>query len=227
MKEVFQPQLQLEREPDGEYTLHAVTLCPSSAYSAGRAHQGIPPTVRLIPETFSVLLELRVRGGRARQVLTPVRHRLRNLKLGPEQGKTMVTAFAMLRGDVVGSASLPVQATHECPGKDPPVVDTADWYAWLDRMPVGPGAFHVTGVVYLPSPGYEAMLVRAVPQGINPRELILDLKLTERPGIWPQVITPTSVRLDEELPAAPVEYTGVLIREPDGDAVHLGVETVW
>ena len=38
MKEMFQPQLQLETEPDGEYTLHAVTICPNSSYSAGRAN---------------------------------------------------------------------------------------------------------------------------------------------------------------------------------------------
>jgi hypothetical protein len=223
MKQIFQPQIQLELEPDGEYTLHAVTLAPNSGYSAGRARPGVPPTVRLTVETFSVLLNLHVRRGPALQVLTPVRHYLRNLKLGPKHGKTTLTVFAMFRGDVVGSASIPIHTAHECAKKDPVAVDTTDWYAWMNRMPGGPGSFHVNGVVHLPTPGYEAHLERAAPQGINPRELILDVKVTPRPGVWPQVITPASLRFDEE---SAIDYDGVLIREPDGDAVHLDVETV-
>ena len=221
---MFQPQLQLETEPDGEYTLHAVTLCPNSGYSAGRARPGTPPTVRLAGEAFSVILDLRVRRGRALQVMTPVRHNLRNLKLGPQHGKTSVIAFAMLRGNVVGSASIEVRSSHECPTKDPVSVDTTDWYAWLSKMPPGPASFHVSGIVLLPTPGYDTRLVRGAPQGINPRELILDLEVTPRPGFWPQVITPVSVRYDE--PEAGVEYDGVLVREPDGDGVHFEVEVV-
>lgn len=224
MREYFQPQIELEREPDGEYTLHAVTLVPNSAYSAGRARVEIPPMVRLVPEVLPVILQLRVRRGRSRQVPTLVRHRLRNLKLGPEHGKTTVTAFVMVRDELVGSSSTPVQTVHECPPKDRVTVDTSDWYAWLSKMPPGPASFHVTGVVHLPSPGYETRLVKAAPQGINPRELILDLEVKPRPGIWPQVITPVSVRYDEE--SAGVEYTGVLVREPDGDAVQLDVDVV-
>ena len=222
MKDIFQPQLQLAREPDGEYTLYAVTICPNSGYSAGRAHRGVPPEVRLIAEVFPVILTLHARRGPALQVLTPVRHYLRNLKLGAEHGKTTLTAFAVLRGLVVGMASVPIQPSHECPKKDPIAVDTTGWYAWRTKPATGPASFHVSGVVNLPTPGYEAHLVRATPQGINPRELILDLQVKPRPGIWPQVITPTSVRFDEDTPA--VEYDGVLIREPDGDSVHLDVD---
>ncbi len=224
MLEIFQPLLQLEIEPDGEYTLHAVTICPNSSFSAGRARLGVPPAVRLVPETFPVMLDLRVRRGLALPVLTPVRHHLRNLKLGPQHGKTMVTAFAMLHGDVVGTASIEVHASQECPRKDRPIVDTSDWYAWLDKMPPGPPSFHVTGVAHLPTPGYDLRLVKAAPQGINPKELILDLHVHPRPGVWPQVITPVSIRYDER--AATVEYEGVLIREPDGDLTNFEVETV-
>jgi hypothetical protein len=222
--EIFQPTLQLAVEPDGEYTLHAVTIAPNSGYSAGRARPGVPPTVRLTAETFSVLLEIRERRGRALQVVTPLRHHLRNLKLGPSYGKTSVIAFAMIGDRIVGSASIPVGPTHECP-KDPVTVDTADWYAWLNRMPPGPASFHVTGVVYLPTPGYEARLVPAAPQGSNPADLILDLRVTPRPGIWPQVITPVSVRYDQS--PAGVMYQSVLVREPDGDAVQIDVEEVY
>jgi hypothetical protein len=224
MMEIFQPQLELVREPDGEYSLHAVTITPNSGYSAGRARIGTPPNVRLIGEALGVILDLRVRRGAALQVLTPVRHHLRNLKLGPKQGKTSVTAFAVLRGDIVGTASIDVRAVQECPKKNPVTVDTTDWYAYLDKMPPGPPSLHVSGVVYLPTPGYDAVLVPASPQGINPKELILDLVVTPRPGLWPQVITAASVRHDDRTPG--IAYEGILIREPDGDGVHIDVEDV-
>ncbi|HSK04862.1 MAG TPA: hypothetical protein VK932_26615 [Kofleriaceae bacterium] len=222
MLEIFQPLLQLEVEPDGEYSLYAVTICPNSGFSAGRARLGAPPTVRLTAETFPVMLDLRARRGRSLQMLTPVRHHLRNLKLGPEHGKTMLTAFAMLRGDVVGMASIEIHASQQCPRKDRPIIDTTDWYAWISKLPPGPASFHITGTVLLPTPGFDARLVKAAPQGINPKELILDVQVAPRPGLWPQVITPVTLRYDER--AAGIEYEGVLIREPDGDATHIEVE---
>src|ERR1700704_2461975 len=94
--EIFQPNLELVVEPDGEYTLNAVTIAPNSGYSAGRAHPGVPPNIRLYPEAFPVILPIRARRGPALQVLMPVRHHLRNLKLGAKLAKTSVVAFAMI-----------------------------------------------------------------------------------------------------------------------------------
>jgi hypothetical protein len=221
--EIFQPNLQLAVEPDGEYTLDAVTITPNSGYSAGRARPGAPPNVLLTPETFPVLLEIRERRGRVLQVLTPVRHHLRNLKLGPKAGKTSVIAYAMLGDRVVGSASIQVSPSHECP-KPPVTIDSHGWYAWINRMPPGPPSFHVTGVVVLPTPGFEVRLEPASPQGINPAELILDLKVNPLPGIWPQIVTSMSVRYDQA--PAQVAYQHVLIREPDGDSIQIPVDAV-
>lgn len=222
--EIFQPSVQLAVEPDGEYTLHALTLAPNSGYSAGRARPGVPANVRLSAEAFGVLLEIRARKGPVREVVTPLHHHLRNLKLGPSHGKTTVVAFAVIGDRVVGSASVPVGPIHECP-KHPVTVDTSDWYAWLNKMPPGPTSFHVTGVVYLPTPGYDARLVVASPQGINPAQLILDLEVRPRPGIWPHVVTPVSVRYDQN--PASVMYQSVLVREPDDDAVQIDVDEVF
>jgi hypothetical protein len=221
----FEPQLKLTREPDGEFTLHAVTLTPNSCYSAGRAQIAPPPNVLLLPEVQPVLLHVRVRKGPCLQVVTPVRHRVHDLKLGPRHGKTSVVAFVMLQDAIAGSASLRVDepCTHQNP--DPKPVYTSDWYAWRNRMPPGPASFHVTGVVQVPHPGYEAHLAPASPQGINPRELILTLVLTEHPGFWPQVVTTLNVRHDEA-PAA-IDYDGVLIRIPNSEAVHLDVDEVF
>lgn len=222
--QIFQPNLLLSVEPDGQYMLDAVTITPNSGFSAGRARHGVPPNVRITAETYPVLLNLHARRGPALQVLNPVRHHLRNLKLGSKHGKTTVLAFAMIQGHVVGSASIPVTPERECPRKDPVTVDTAEWYAWLNKMPPGPATFHISGLVYLPTPGYDVRLVPAAPQGINPKDLILDLEVTPRTGFWPQVVSPVTVRYDQR--PAGVEYTSVLVREPDGDAVQIDVEEV-
>lgn len=225
MMKMFEPHLTLAREPDGEFTLHAVTITPNSCYSAGRVELTPPPNVRLLPEVQPVLLNVRVRTGRCLQVLTPVRHRVRNLKLGESCGKTSVLAFVVVNGAISGSASLKLDDPGTCVNTSPEPVETADWYAWINRMPPGPASFHLIGTVLVPNPGVTARLVKATPQGINPAELIMDLELTQRPGRWPQVVVPVSVRYDEE--PLGVAYTGVLVRIPGGDAVHIDVEEAF
>lgn len=220
----FEPTLTLAKEPDGEYTLRAVTIAPNSCYSAGRAVIGPPPQVRLMAEVLPVMLDVRVRKGMCMQALTPVRHEIGNLKLGPQHGKTSVLAFLMMNGSIAGTASLRVDEPGTSVNEQPRPVDTTDWYAWLDKMPPGPASFHVVGNVVLPSPGNVARLVRAAPQGINPAELILDLAIERLPGFWPQVVTTVNVRFDES--PAGIAYTGVLVRVPGGGDVHLEVETV-
>lgn len=229
IKSVFEPYLTLAREPDDEYTLHAVTITPNSSYSAGRAELGVPPMVRLVPEVQSVLLNLRHHGGHCLQVPKPVRHHLADLKLGPSHGKTTLTAFVMLGMQLLGSASLDVSnlgCVFPGPGKDPTVpIDTSDWYAWINRMPGGPASFHVTGTVTMPTPGYEVRLVEAAPQGINPKDLILDLVIKKLPGIWPQVVAAIPVRFDQT--PLKVQYESVLVRISDGTSIPIKVETAF
>ena len=64
---------------------------------------------------------------------------------------------------------------------------TKDWYAWLNLMPPTPDELYVSGEVYVSNPGIDPVLVFKEPQGINPRILLLDLLLCQRPGIWPPV----------------------------------------
>jgi hypothetical protein len=221
----FEPQLVLAREPDGEFTLNAVTIAPNSCYSAGRAELGPPPNVRLLPEVLPVLLHLRARTGPCLMVLTPARHQIHDLKLGAAHGKTSVAAFVMLNGAVVGSAFIKVDEPGTCVNEGAKPVSTADWYAWINRMPPGPASFHVRGTVQVPTPGFAARLKAAVPQGINAAELILDLVVEKLPGQWPQVVTSLQVAIDEAPLGVP--YKGVLIRVPGSDAVHVEVEEVF
>jgi hypothetical protein len=93
------------------------------------------------------------------------------------------------------------------------------WKAWATKEP--PGALSVAGVVVAPSPGHVAVLEPAVPQGINPRILILDLKLLPLPGIWPPVLTPIPAVYSKTPYKG--EYDSVTVRFPDGSSVDLRV----
>jgi hypothetical protein len=228
MRDMFEPNLTLSKEPDGEHTLHSVTITPNSCFAAGRAERGAPPNVRLLPEIEPVLLHVRRSGQVCLQVLKPVRHYLPDLKLGKDHGKTRLTAFVMLGDSIVGSHSIDVsqlgQVDAEKGGSEMPIpIETSDWYAWMDLMPDATRTLHVQGVVTMPTPGYNVKLAPASPQGINPRILILDLKITPRRGIFPQVVTKIPVRFEQ--PDA-VAYQSVHVRLPDGTAVMLDVEEV-
>ncbi|MBZ0238498.1 MAG: hypothetical protein K8M05_39660 [Deltaproteobacteria bacterium] len=218
--EMFKPRPTLapERKAD-QYTVQVETSVPNPCYAAGAVRPGPPPSVRIAADAVPLRVMLRKRGGMCAQVVSQVRHLHRHVKLGGKTGKTKVLVFAMLDGKVVGTASV------DLPTKTPPplAVTTSDWYAWVNKMPPGPASFHVTGLVKVPTPGYDVKLVPASPQGINPKELILDLVVTPRPGAWPQVVTPMSVRFDKPDDGT---YTGVLIREPDGDGAHVQVDEV-
>lgn len=76
-------------------------------------------------------------------------------------------------------------------------VATRDWYAWNNVMPPGPHRFHVVGEVEVPNPGVDVLLVPKNPQGINPKILLLDLILIQRPGIWPQLVVWKPARYDK------------------------------
>lgn len=72
---------------------------------------------------------------------------------------------------------------------------TQGWFAWADEMPPGPPALHMVGEVEVPNPGVVALLVPDDRPGI-PETLALALRLVQRPGAWPEVVTWTSVRYD-------------------------------
>jgi hypothetical protein len=100
---MFNPQLSLVQEPDGEYTVQALTICPNSCYRAGGVIKGAPSGVVVTPETHAFQLLLRYRGPICLQVLTPVEHDIQNLRFG--DGKSSVTCFAVLDGKVLGAAT--------------------------------------------------------------------------------------------------------------------------
>jgi hypothetical protein len=61
--------------------------------------------------------------------------------------------------------------------------------ATADLMPPAPFSLRVHSRIEAPMPAFTAFLQKAVPQGINPAILILDVVLVKKPGTVIQVVT--------------------------------------
>ena len=85
-------------------------------------------------------------------------------------------------------------------------------------MPGSMGLLYVIGTCVFPTTGWAVRLERAVPQGANPKILILNKIVTPPTGIVLPVITSVPVRY-EELP--PVEYEKVDIQPGPTIPVHI------
>jgi hypothetical protein len=95
--------------------------------------------------------------------------------------------------------------------------------AWINKMPGSQPKLIVTGKAEVPTTGWSGSLERAVPQGINPRILILDACLVEPTGKVNQLVSEVDLRFEESPPAN--EYTDVTVRL-DGDEVTVKVDIV-
>lgn len=109
--DLFKPELSLVRETDGTYTLHSLTLTPTSCYRAAGTAPGTPAGFLTSPETVACQLRLACIGDGWLQVITPVIHRVPHLVMGP--GRDTVTAFVTLDGKVVGVSSIRGAAAQE------------------------------------------------------------------------------------------------------------------
>jgi hypothetical protein len=76
--------------------------------------------------------------------------------------------------------------------------DCYDWSAWHDRQPVGPSVLYVRGKCEFPTAGYSVELEYHAPQGINPRDLLLNMVVHEPADPVADVITDVDVNYEEE-----------------------------
>jgi hypothetical protein len=98
------------------------------------------------------------------------------------------------------------QAAREC----------SEWDAWHDHMPGGPATLIVSGACKFPDDRYKVVLRRREPQGINPKDLLLELIGTEeRSGTELVEETALEVRYEEQ---TDFEYDTVTIL-PDGAVI--------
>lgn len=91
-----------------------------------------------------------------------------------------------------------------------------DWTAFVDFRPPGPSTLRVSGTCEFPTAGFSAKLRRRVPQGFNPRDLLLE-KIVQAPeGPAATVITEIELRYEEQ--ANPGDFDTVTIL-PDGPTI--------
>ncbi len=92
-----------------------------------------------------------------------------------------------------------------------------DWTAIHDLMPGHPAKLTVAGTCTFPTAGFEVELRRAVPQGINPLDLLLEKLVTPPSGPAADVVTDVEARYEE---VTDVMYETVTIR-PDGPSIDV------
>jgi hypothetical protein len=93
------------------------------------------------------------------------------------------------------------------------------WKAVLNMMPPGPSILRVTGKCIFPKHGYKVTLKEAVPQGINPKILLLKKTVTPPTGIvipTPQVVSVTFTK------KTTFKYQKVTIL-PDGVTINVQI----
>jgi hypothetical protein len=73
----------------------------------------------------------------------------------------------------------------------------------------------VEGIYAQGGPGVVVLVKPAVPQGFNPKILILDVKPVTLPGVWPAVLQPVPAHFTLS-PYKKDQYTSIHLRYPGG-----------
>jgi hypothetical protein len=90
-----------------------------------------------------------------------------------------------------------------------------EFRAWIDKMPGAGPKLIVTGNVEVPTGGWNVTLKPAVPQGVNPAILILEIRAVPPSGNVTEVITQIKVRYEEAPPRQ--KYTQTTIRSDSSE----------
>lgn len=122
-----------------------------------------------------------------------------------EDGEFHPSKSVILKAQGVNDVQLPPDHSH-------------DWHAWINAMPPGPSVLHVTGTVSVPDGNQVVKLVRAVPQGFNPRILILDLEMHDASA---SSANDTEVKVHYSEQAGVDSFDGIHIRFPNGGDVFI------
>ena len=105
----------------------------------------------------------------------------------------------------------------EVPPEGKTQVECSNWSAWHGSRPPAPQVLTVLGECKFPTAGYSVELRRHEPQGINPKDLLLDLIVHEPTGPAASVITTLEARYEEK---TDFEYETVTIL-PDGPSISV------
>jgi hypothetical protein len=100
--------------------------------------------------------------------------------------------------------------------------DEKEFKAWLDKMPGANNSLHVTGKVTVPTTGWTATLIEAVPQGIVREILVLEVKKVKPDRASGDMVSHVPVRFDKPDSFAYFQVTII----GDGEEFTIPVEIV-
>jgi hypothetical protein len=78
----------------------------------------------------------------------------------------------------------------------------------------------VEGIYQSGGPGVVAVMKPATPQGINPKVLVLDLKVGMLPGMWPAILHANPAHHTQS-PYRAGTYESIHVRYPDGTSMMI------
>jgi hypothetical protein len=90
-----------------------------------------------------------------------------------------------------------------------PTLVKQSFKAWIDAMPGSPPRLIVTGEIEVPTTGWKVGMSRQVPQGVNPKILLLKVHADPPEGPAGQIVLKLPLRYEEL--AAPGQFTQVTI----------------
>ena len=154
------------------------------------------------PEYWEIEVVVRLRGGIGLPALAPYTVSLNLTGVTGTRGIEVIGATRSERLDV----------PPDGPGN---AAACRGWAAWHDHQPPGPPVLHVVGECEFPTAGFSVELRRKEPQGLNPKDLLLERVVYEPQGPAATVITTVEARYREE---TDFEYATVTIL-PDGARV--------
>lgn len=100
-------------------------------------------------------------------------------------------------------------------------VDGADsWRAWTVTDDAGTTKLVVEGIYSDGGPGMVVHVNPAVPQGTNHQILLLDVKTSVLPGVWPTIVLPVPAAYHQS-PYKKGTYTSLQLRYPDGNSITI------
>ncbi len=78
----------------------------------------------------------------------------------------------------------------------------------------------VEGIYSQGGPGLVAIVQEAVPQGINPKILMLKVQIAKLPGVWPAVLQPIPAQY-AKTPYRKGQYTSIHLLYPNGESIMI------
>ena len=117
------------------------------------------------------------------------------------------------------------QSNYEGSEVEESVLDTRNWYSWINLMPIVSYNLHVIGEVLVGTPGIQPQLTPVFSHDAS--TLALKLELVQLPGAWPQVVTWADVRYTKPGEPNNQNYRQVVIEYNNEVVAKMPVERVY